>query len=67
MERFERVNEILLKERNLICSQLIAPPTLQKIKKLRKITQYYDKVIKEEEVDRKAAKVMPESDIANEK
>ena len=47
IERFEHVNGLLLKERNLICTNLSQPPTLDRIRKMRKITQYYDKVIKE--------------------
>ena len=49
LERLERVNQLLISERNLICAQLIAPPTIEKIKKLRKRTQYYDKVIDNDE------------------
>ena len=52
LERLERVNELLINERNLVCAQLIAPPTIEKIKKLRKITQYYDKVIDNDENER---------------
>ena len=61
LERLERINQLLLNERDLICAQLIAPPTIEKIKKLRKITQYYDKVIETDEKMSKA-QVTPQDD-----
>lgn len=41
------MNEILLKERNLICSHLIEIPSVEKMKKFRKKIQYYNKVLSE--------------------
>ena len=40
---------LLLSEHNMICSNLTRPPTIERVKKMRKITQYYDKVIKHEQ------------------
>ena len=48
IQRFELMNKYLMGEHNLICANLSRPPTLETVKKLRKITQYYDKIIKTE-------------------
>lgn len=46
IQRYEIINKFLMGEHNLILANLSRPPTLEQVKKMRKITQYYDKVIK---------------------
>ena len=48
LQHFSKVNRILLEEHRLICSHLTKHPTLAEVKKMRKICQYYDKVILDE-------------------
>ena len=48
LQHFSKVNKILLEEHRLICSHLTKHPTLAEVKKMRKICQYYDKVILDE-------------------
>ena len=44
IQNLERVNNLLLKEHQIISASLSKPLTVDEAKRLRKITQYYGKV-----------------------
>lgn len=46
IQRYEIIFKFLIGEHNLVLSYLSKPPTLASVKKMRKIAEYYDKVIK---------------------
>lgn len=48
IQRYEIIFKFLIGQHNLIMANLSKPPTLQNAKKMRKIAEYYDKVIKVE-------------------